>query len=343
MGVAITELVPTKEIQLDDLKGKTLAVDGYNVLYQFLTTIRGPDGTPLSDSHGNVTSHLTGLFSRCTNLMGKGIRLIFVFDGKVPDLKRQEIERRRALKTEAHTKYEEAKEAKDEEGMKKYAGRTAVLTREMVTQAKELLDALGIPWLDAPSEGEAQAAALVKQGHAWAVVSQDTDALLYEAPRVLKNLAVTGRRKVAGKLAYNTVEPELIEIKEVHKELGLDTAQLRVLAVLVGTDYDIGGIKGIGPKKGLKLVQEHGHDFDAVFSAVKWEEYYTIPWKEILQVFEQMPVIDPGTVKFGKIDAEKVERVLVEEHDFSRERVAMALERLLKEQANTQRGLGDWS
>src|SRR5262249_9656028 len=152
--------------------------DGYNVLYQFLTTIRGPDGSPLTDSHGNVTSHLIGLFSRSTNLLGKGIKLIFVFDGKMPELKYAEIQRRKALKAEASAKYEEAKEAQDTAEMKKYAGRTASLTRDMVAQAKELLDALGIPWMDAPSEGEAQAAALVKQGHAWAVVSQDADALL---------------------------------------------------------------------------------------------------------------------------------------------------------------------
>lgn len=342
MGVAITELVPTKEITLDELKGKTLAVDGYNVLYQFITTIRGPDGSPLSDSHGNVTSHLTGLFSRTTNLLGKGIRLIFVFDGKVPDLKRKEIDRRRALKTDAMEKFEAARESKDEEGMKKYAGRTSVLTRDMVAQAKELLDALGVPWFDAPSEGEAQAAALVKQGHAWAVVSQDADALLYEAPRVLKNLAVTGRRKQPGKMAYNAVTPELIEHREVLKELALDIAQLRVLAVLVGTDYNIGGIKGIGPKKGLKLVQEHGHDFDAVFSAVKWDEQYAVSWRDILGVFESMPVVDPGTVRFGKVDAERVYSILVEKHDFSRERVEMALDKLLKEQENTQKGLGEW-
>jgi flap endonuclease-1 len=340
MGVAIGELIPTKELRIDDLAGKTLAVDGYNVLYQFITTIRGPDGSPLTDRNGNVTSHLTGLFSRCTNLLAKGIRLIFVFDGKVPDLKRKEIERRRALKAGAQAKFEEAKEAKDEAEMKKYAGRTAVLTREMVGQAKELLDALGIPWMDAPSEGEAQASALVKQGHAWAVVSQDADALLYEAPRVIKNLGITGKRKQPGKMAYNNVDPELIECKEVLSSLGLDIAQLRALAVLIGTDYNIGGIKGIGPKKGLKLVQEHDHDFAALFAAVPWESEVT--WQDIVGVFESMPVIDPGRIQFGQADPAKVQEILVKKHDFGRERVEMQLEKVLKFQANTQKGLGDF-
>jgi flap endonuclease-1 len=342
MGVAISELIPVTEIKIDDLKGKTLAVDGYNVLYQFLTTIRGPDGSPLTDSHGNVTSHLTGLFSRTTNLLAKGIKLIFVFDGKVPDLKYQEIQRRKAAKADAAARFAEAKEAQDVAEMKKYAGRTSSLTREMVVQAKELLDALGVPWIDAPSEGEAQAAALVKQGHAWAVVSQDADALLYEAPRIIKNLGISGKRKMPGKMAYTAVDPELVEHREVLKELQLDIAQLRVLAVLIGTDYNIGGVKGIGPKKGLKIVQHHSHDFDAVFSEVKWQEHCTTDWKAILHVFETMPVLDPGKISFGRVDPAKVREILVEKHDFGEERIQIALDKLLKEQSKTQKGLGDF-
>jgi flap endonuclease-1 len=341
MGVAITELVPTKELRLDDLAGKTLAVDGYNQLYQFITTIRGPDGQPLVNRNGDVTSHLTGLFSRTTNLLSKGIKLIFVFDGKVPDLKRQEIERRRALKADAAAKFEEAKEAKDVDGMKKYAGRTSVLTKDMVAQAKELLDALGVPWFDAPSEGEAQAAALVKQGHAWAVVSQDADALLYEAPRIIKNIGITGRRKLPGKYASASVEPELIEHKAVLADLGLDIAQLRALAVLVGTDYNVGGVKGIGPKKGLKLVQEHDHDFAALFADVKWSEHSAVAWQDIISTFEDMPVTDPGTVTFGKVDYDAVETLLCDKFDFGRERVRQGLEKL-KTSVRAQKGLGEF-
>jgi flap endonuclease-1 len=342
MGVAISELVPTQEIKIDDLKGKTLAVDGYNVLYQFITTIRGPDGSPLTDSHGNVTSHLTGLFSRSTNLLGKGVKLIFVFDGKVPELKYAEIQRRKALKAEATAKFEEAKEAKDTEQMKKYAGRTATLSREMVGQAKELLDALGIPWIDAPSEGEAQAAALVKQGHAWAVVSQDADALLYEAPRIIKNLGISGKRKMPGKMSYVAVEPELIEHRNVLSELQLDNPQLRALALLIGTDYNVGGVKGIGPKKGLKLVQEHDHDFAKLFADVKWEEHANVGWQEILDVFEHMPVTNPERIVFGSPNPAKVREILVERHDFGEERISLAMERLMKETANKQKGLGEF-
>jgi flap endonuclease-1 len=341
MGVAITELVPTTPVTLTQLGGKTLAVDGYNTLYQFITTIRGPDGSPLTDQHGNVTSHLAGLFSRATNLLGKNISLIFVFDGKVPDLKRAELDRRRALKEDAQAQYDVAKQAEDVEGMKKFAGRTSRLTREMVGQAKELLDALGIPWIDAPSEGEAQAAALVRQGHAWAVVSQDADALLFQAPRVIKNLGVTGKRKQPGKLAYDTVEPELIEYKAVLQELELDQEQLIALALLVGTDYNIGGIKGIGPKKGLKLVQEHDHDFAKLFDEVLWSQHCPTPWEELARTFKEMPVIDPGTIRFGRVDPDKVRALLVEKHGFSQARIDAGLDKL-KSQVRTQKGLGEF-
>lgn len=342
MGIAITELLPTEAIQLKDLAGKTLAVDGYNILYQFLTTIRGPDGAPLSDSHGNVTSHLTGLFTRTTHLLGLGIKLVFVFDGEVPALKRAEIERRRALKEQAAAKYEEAKADGDADEMRKQAARTARLTKEMVTQAKELLDALGVPWVQAPSEGEAQATALVKQGHAWAIVSQDADALLYEAPRIIRNLAVSGKRKLPGRQAWTQIEPELIEHRAVLSQLGLSHRQLCALALLIGTDYNIGGIKGIGPKKGLKFVQEHGEDLDGLFRAIEWDAKCAVPWREVLHVFETMPVVDPGKIHFGKVDERKVREILVERHEFSEERVSRQLANLLKSQANTQKGLGDW-
>ena len=343
MGVAITKIVPSTTLQIDDLQNRILAVDGYNILYQFLTTIRGPDGTPLTDSKGNVTSHLTGLFSRTCNLLAKGVKLVFVFDGEIPDLKRKEIERRRALKADAQASFEAAKEREDVREMKKYAGRTSKLTKEMVEQAKQLLDALGVPWVDAPGEGEAQAAALVKQGHAWAVVSQDADALLYESPRIIKNLAVSGRRKLPGRSAYVTVDPELIEHRKVLEELELDTDQLRVLAVLIGTDYNVGGVKGIGPKKGLKLLHEHDHDFENVFAAAKWDEHWPdLPWQDVLDVFEEMPVEDSGPFTFGNVDPDNVRELLVEKHEFSLARVENALEKVLQAQDNSQKGLGEF-
>jgi len=174
------------------------------------------------------------------------------------------------------------------------------------------------------------------------VVSQDADALLYEAPRIIKNLGISGKRKLPGKMAFINVEPELIEHKEVLAALHLDNDQLRALALLIGTDYNVGGIKGIGPKKGLKLVQEHDHDFAKLFEDVKWSEHSAVPWDEILKVFHEMPVVDPGKIVFGNPDAAKVREILVDRHDFGEERVNLTMERLMKEMNNKQKGLGDF-
>jgi flap endonuclease-1 len=343
MGVKIFELVPSKEIELDSLAGKTLAVDSSLFLYQFLSTIRQRDGTLLMDSKGRITSHLTGLFNRTVKLMQKHINLVFVFDGKPPELKKKERERRKELKQTAEAKYKIAVEKKDFAEMKKYASRTTRLTPEMIEEAKELISALGLPVVQAPSEGEAQAAHLVKKGEAYAVASQDADSMLFGATRLVKNLAITGRRKKAGKIGYETVRPEEIELQNVFNTLGIDNDQLIVLAMLVGTDYNIGGVRGLGPKTGLKLVKKHKKDFDALFEEVKWSEHFDISWTDIFYAIKKMPVTEKYSIKPGELDKEKVEKILVHEHDFSPERVANALEKLAKSNdRKKQKGLAEW-
>ncbi len=343
MGVKIFELVPAKEIELGSLAGKTLAVDSSLFLYQFLSTIRQRDGTPLMDSKGNVTSHLTGLFSRTVKLMQKRINLIFVFDGKPPELKKKERERRAGLKKEAELKYKIAVEKKDMDEMRKYASRTTRLTPEMVEGAKELISALGLPVVQAPSEGEAQASYLVKKGDAFAVASQDADSLMFGAPRLVKNLAITGRRKKAGKLGYETVKPELIELQNVLNTLGIDNDQLIALSMLVGTDYNIGGIKGIGQKNGLKLVKKHKKDFDALFKEAEWEKYFDFPWQDVFNAVKNMQTTDKYSTEQEKVDKDRVVKLLVEKHDFSHERVNSALDKLLKaRQKKQQKGLVEW-
>ncbi len=341
MGVAIAELLEGKSIRIEELKGKVLAVDAFNLLYQFLTTIRMPDGTPLKDSKGNVTSHLIGLFSRSTTLMAHGLKLAFVFDGQPPELKRQERERRSDAKAAALFKLREAEARQDVAEMKKYAGRTSRLTTEMVAEAKLLLDALGLPVIQAPSEGEAQAAHLVKRGDAYAVVSQDVDSFLFGAHRVVKNLNLTGKRKRPGTLAYETTGPELLILDCSLQRLGLSQERLILLALLVGTDYNRAGITGIGPKKALKLLAAHSDD-DALFAAVGWDEQYPeLPWRSLRDTFTGMPVTDDYTLAWRPIDEERLRALLVEKHQFSEERITSALERL-RTGANRQRGLGEF-
>jgi len=342
MGLAIAELLKPKKISIEDLKNKTLAVDTYNLLYQFLSSIRQRDGSLLTDSKGRVTSHLTGLFNRITRLMSYNMKFIFCFDGEVPKLKAEERERRKELKIEAQKKYEEAAKEEDLKEMKKYAARTSRLTPEMIEDAKELIKALGQCIVQAPYEGEAQASHIVKTGDADYVLSQDADCFMFQAPRLVKNLTISGKRKKPGAYAYEEVQPEIISLKDVLKELGITQDQLIILGILVGTDYNVGGIKGVGPKKALPLVKKYKKDYDALFKDVKWDDYFDFSWREVFDLIKNMKVTDKYELKWEDINKEKVIKVLVEEHDFSRGRVEKSLERLEKSTDKKQKGLGDF-
>ena len=341
MGVAFKDIITSKEIELDFLKNKIVVLDAYNVLYQFLTTIRGIDGTLLTDSKGNVTSHLVGLFTRTTSLMQRNIKQVFVFDGKPPELKQKVNEQRNKLKLEAEEKFLEAKKREDLEEMKKYASRTSRLSKGMVEESKKLISLLGLPVVQAPSEGEAQAAYMVKENKGFAVGSQDFDYLLHGATKLVRNLSISGRRK--NKAGYETIKPELIELSENLNNLGIDQNQLIALAMIVGTDYNPGGIKGIGPKNALKLVKQYKTDFDSLFKDVKWETFFGFPWAEVYYLIKKMPVTDKYELEWKQPDTEKILKLLVDKHDFSEERVRATIERLEKEkEQKQQKSLADF-
>jgi flap endonuclease-1 len=334
MGTNLRELVEAQPVGLAELRGKVLAVDSFNLLYQFLTTVRQADGGLLTDSKGNVTSHLTGLFSRLSALLMAGARPAFVFDGKAPDLKRAEQKRRSDRKIEAQQSYEVAKEREDITDMKKYASRTAHLTPEILASAQRLIALFGCPIIQAPSEGEAQAAYIVRKGQAYATVSQDFDSLLYATPRLIRNLSLSGRRRQG--LGSVEAKPEIIDLAETLKKRGITGDQLIVLAILVGTDYHP-GIKGIGPKKALTLVKKHGLAFDALFEDAKWDES-TISWKTVFALFSEMPVTDDYSLHWAPVDRPGIIRFLCDEHDFSRERIVSGLEGFSRQ----QKGLSDF-
>lgn len=344
MGLNFKDIVVKKEISIKDLANKTLVIDSMNLLYQFLTTIRARDGAPFTDSHGNTTSHLIGLFNRTTRLMEHNIKLIFVFDGKPPEMKQRTKELRAEIKKQAALKLKEAEKLGDLEEMYKFASRTAALTPEMVSEAKKLILALGCPVIQAPSEGEAQCAHVVKKGDADAAVSQDYDSLIFGCPLLVRNLSIEGRRKKAGRLAFQTIKPETLSLSDNLNALGLDIDQLIVLAILVGTDYNPGGIKGIGPKTALKLVKEFPGDFDALFQKAGWSDSFPeLDWKEIFYTFKKIPVTGDYVLEWKPIDEKKVAEFLVKEHDFSEERVKTRLKKLVREkEKSAQKGLGSF-
>jgi len=330
LGVtALREIIPkecVKEHELKALSGKVVALDAYNSLYQFLAAIRGEDGKPLMDSKGRVTSHLSGLFYRTINLLEHGIKVAYVFDGKPPKLKSKEIQKRQMIKEKAEKLYEEAiKKGKIEEA-RKYAQMSAKLTKDMVEEAKRLLDAMGVPWVQAPSEGEAQAAYMASKGDAWASASQDYDSLLFGSPRLVRNLTITGKRKLPGKREYVEVKPEEILLDCVLKKLGITREQLVDIAVLIGTDFNE-GIKGVGPKTALRYVKTYGSLEKALKAlGVKDPE----PFLEAKQIFLNPEVTDNYKLEWRQPDPKKIVEILVYEHDFNEERVKRAIERLMK-------------
>ena len=342
MGLQIADIIPRKEIELSDLHGKTLAVDAFNVIYQFLSTIRQPDGTPLMDSKKRITSHLSGLFYRNMNLIHEGIKLIYVFDGKAPALKRGTQEKREEIKDEAREKYEQAKEEENVEEMGKYARQIVHLDKQKIEESKELIEAMGIAVIQAPGEGEAQASYIAKQDDdVYAIASQDYDCLLFEAPRLIQNLTLARKRKTVS--GYVEIKPQLIELNHVLKEMNLTQEQLICIGILSGTDYNPGGVKGIGQKKALKLVQEYKTK-EKIFEAVEKlerEGKYKIEfdWKEIFELMKYPNIDKDYKIEFPKMNFEKIKEILME-HDFSEERIESQLDKLREvKEAKKQRTL----
>jgi len=340
MGVDLGD-VPKKAVALTDLSGKRFAVDAYNAIYQFLSSIRQPDGTPLMDFKGNVTGHLTGIFYRNARLLENGIRPIYVFDGKPPGFKSDVLEERSERKKEAEAKWKAALEKGNLEEAKKAAQATSRLTPKMAGEAKELLTYMGIPVVDAPSEGEAQASQMVIEGTADAVASQDMDCLLFGAPLLLRNLSIGGRRKIPGRNEYVDVEPEFIALKDALHALAISREQLIWMGILVGTDFDE-GVKGIGPKKALKIVKESKSLKEAAEKADAMGDLQL--FESVEHFFLHPPVQKNVKVKFGKMDCDKLTRFLCGEHDFSEERVRRTCENVEKkmDEVGAQTKLGSW-
>jgi flap endonuclease-1 len=327
MGVSLTDIVESEPVTFEQLRGKSIAVDGFNTLYQFLSSIRDREtGEPLRDSKGRITSHLSGLFYRTAKLLEAGIRPVFVFDGKPPAFKFETSQQRRRIREEAEVKWKEALASGDAEGVRTYSQAAIRLTPEMVEQSKQLLTLMGVPHVQAPSEGEAQAAFMAQRGIVWASGSQDWDSLLFGAPRLIRNLTVTGRRKVPRKEVYIDIVPEMVELDKVLSNLNLTRKQLIMLGILVGTDYNPGGVKGYGPKKALKLVAEQ-RTFDAVFSSVPWE--HKASPQEIMDFFLHAPAED-AEVAQPKLNAEGLRSFLMDDFGFSEDRIEGTLGKMDK-------------
>lgn len=327
MGVKFKDIVSPEEISLKDLEGRTVAIDAYNTIYQFLSGIRQRDGSPLMDQNGNVTSHLSGILYRTASIVDKGIKPIYVFDGDSSEYKAKTIEQRRAIKEEAMEKWEEAKAAGNIEEARKFAIRTSRMSPYILESSKKLLDYMGIPYVQAKGEGEAQGAYMVEQGDAWAVASQDYDCLLFGAPRIVRNLTLSG----------GLSNLEYLELEKVLNEIDLTREQLIDVALMVGTDFNE-GIHGIGAKTGLKLIRNNSLEDILVQKGITEVE---VEPDELRDIFLKHDVNTDYEIKFKSAKKDKLVEFMCEEHGFSESRVLNVTEKL-KKLSSTQKSLEDW-
>jgi flap endonuclease-1 len=340
MGVNLRDIAEPRKISLDDLKGRSLAIDAFNTLYQFLSIIRGESGDLLRDSKGNVTSHLSGLFYRSMNLLDTGIKLVYVFDGEPPKLKHAEIQRRKEIKKSAAVLYTQAIADNDLVAAKKYASATAHLDEGMILDAKKLLDLMGIPWIQAPSEGEATAAHLAKNGIVDYAASQDYDSLLFGAPRLVRNVTISGKRKLPNRNIRVDVIPETVVLSEVLSRNAITIEQLIEVAMILGTDFNYADFKGIGPVTALKLVKKHGK----IEEIPELKGKITFDPPEIREIFLHPVVANPSKSELEERPARKEEvfEFLCKQHDFSEERISSSFGRLEEKKRLESQTLEQW-
>jgi flap endonuclease-1 len=324
LGVNFKDLIPKTQVKLEDLGGKVIAIDAYNTIYQFLSIIRQPDGTPLKNSKDQITSHLSGLFYRTSNLVELGLKPVFVFDGKSPELKAKEVERRQQIKAQATVQYAKAQASGDTEKMRIYASIATTMKPYMVPESKKLLDLMGLPWIQAPSEGEAQAAYMNKKGSADYCASQDYDSLLFGAPRLLRNVTISGRRR-RGK-AFIEVVPEVIELRKALSDCELTREQLIDVGILIGTDFNPDGIEGVGPKTALKLIRQHG----TIENALPFIKNASFPCEPqlIRQEFLHPKVTDDYSLDWKEPNEQDLIDFMCIEKEFGEERIKKSLERM---------------
>ena len=339
MGLKLKQLIVREKTNLEFFASRVIAIDAYNAIYQFLAIIRGPDGSYLSDSNGRVTSHLSGLFYRNIRFLSIGIKPVYVFDGKPPSLKSVEIERRRQIKRDATIKYEKAISQGNLQDARKYAQQTSVMKDTMVEDSKKILSLFGIPYIDAPSEGESTAAHLTKTGQAYATASQDFDSVLFGAKRLVRNFSNSGRRKIPNRNTYIEIVPEIIDYEKTLKELGVTREQIVDIGILIGTDFNPDGFTRIGPKTALKMIKEHSKLEKIPQIQDKLSE---VDYEQIRRIFLEPKVAHVSEIKFEKINFDAIIKYLVDERSFSFDRVQTSLNRLKKSIERKSQTLEKW-
>lgn len=320
-----------KENEIKNYFGRKVAVDASMSIYQFLIAVR-QDGSNLTNAEGETTSHLMGMFYRTIRMMENGIKPVYVFDGKPPDMKSGELEKRKERREEAEKGLKAAEEAGDEGNAEKFQKRLVKVTRHHNDECKKLLSLMGVPYVEAPCEAEAQCAALVKAGKVYAVGTEDMDALTFGSTVLLRHLTFSEARK--------------LPIKEFHLDkvlldLQFTSDQFIDLCILLGCDY-CNSIKGIGPKKAVDLIRQH-KTIETVLSHLDSKKYpppEDWPYERARQLFKEPEVTDPETLdlKWTEPKEEELVKYMVEDKGFSEDRIRNGCKKLLKSRSGSTQG-----
>lgn len=339
MGVLLTPILQREQTSFKALYGKSFAVDAFIELHQFLALIRKPDGSLLTDPQGRVTSHLIGLLTRTSRLVTDyKLHPVFVFDGRPNPLKRATIEARKEVQKKAQTEYVQAIAAKDYSRAWSKVVMTGRVTGAVLADAKRLLSLMGIPWLEALEDGEAQASFMAAKGDVWAVGSKDYDSLLFGAPILARYLTLTGREYLPSKKMSRALIPELVKLADNLAVLGISREQLVDLALLVGTDFNE-GVMGIGPKKGLALIKKYG---TAENFPPEVREELPDDLNPVRDIFLHPRVTQDYSLSRTKPNPDGLIEFLSEERAFSRDRVQKVADKLVQSQTESDSQLGKW-
>ncbi|OAY43897.1 flap endonuclease 1 isoform X2 [Manihot esculenta] len=312
-----------KEQKFESYFGRKIAIDASMSIYQFLIVV-GRIGTEmLTNEAGEVTSHLQGMFTRTIRLLEAGIKPLYVFDGQPPDLKKQELAKRYSRRADATADLAQAVEAGNKEDIEKFSKRTVKVTKQHNEDCKRLLKLMGVPVVEAPSEAEAECAALCKSGKVYAVASEDMDSLTFGAPKFLRHLMDPSSRKIP------VME---FEVSKILEELNLSMDQFIDLCILSGCDY-CDSIRGIGGQTALKLIRQHG-SIENILENINKERYQIPedwPYQEARHLFKEPIVLadeEEPELKWSSPDEEGLINFLVNENGFNSDRVTKAIEKI---------------
>ncbi|XP_036333492.1 flap endonuclease 1 [Rhagoletis pomonella] len=332
LGLAklIADIAPSaiKENEIKNYFGRKVAIDASMCLYQFLIAVRS-DGAQLTTVDGEPTSHLMGMFYRTIRLLEHGIKPVYVFDGKPPDLKSGELAKRAERREEAQKALEKAEEAGNAEEVEKFNRRLVRVTKEHAREAQELLKLMGVPYVEAPCEAEAQCSALVKAGKVYATATEDMDALTFGSSVLLRHLTFSEARKMPVK--------EFI-YEKVLQGFELTSTEFIDLCILLGCDY-CEGIKGIGPKRAIELINTY-RDIETILKNIDQKKYTVAEdwnYQVARELFVKPDVTDPSTIelKWTEPDEEGLVKFLCGDRQFNEDRVRSGAKKIQKSK-NTQ-------